>query len=83
MFFSIYTHEGRREDRYVIEDNTLVMKGYLAHRTRLTGIGNIFYLTGEGLYVFNRGGGGNLRRIIKCESHPAKIFIFFRNKPNA
>ena len=21
----------------------------------LTGIGNIFYLTGEGLYVFNRG----------------------------
>ena len=26
------------------------------------------------------GVGGNLRRIIKCESHTAKIFIFFRNK---
>ena len=56
----MYTHEGRREDRYMIEDKCLVMKGYLTHRNRLTGIENIFYLTEEGLYVFTRGGRGKL-----------------------
>ena len=26
MFFNMYTHEGRREDRYVIEDNVWLIK---------------------------------------------------------